>query len=100
MPKRKFSNEDIIVMARMMIDENKTCTEIAPRCGIGKSAVNRYINGWLPNIDTELYLQAKLLMIRHHRWMSECKKTIKIAEIERRLMAYREAHRGILVNGY
>lgn len=91
MAKRKMSNEDIVAMAQMMIDENKTCEEMAVICGIGTTSVNRYINCWLPNIDTELYLKARNLMIRHDRMMPEHKKTGRFTDINYRLKAYEDS---------
>lgn len=90
MAKRKMSNEDIIVMTQIMIQENKTCEEMAAICGIGKTSVNRYINCWLPNMDTELYLKAKKLMVQHDRMLKECEKTDKFTDINYRLKAHEE----------
>ena len=90
MAKRKMSNQDIIAMAQMMIEENKTCEEMAKICGIGTTSVNRYINCWLPNIDTELYLKAKKLMIQHDRMLKEYEKTGKFSDINYRIKLYED----------
>lgn len=88
---RKLSNEDIVAMAEIMVDDNKTCREMEIPCCVGKSSINNYINKKLENIDSELYYRTRKLMVCHSR-ISESEKTKQINELNSKISLHEETH--------